>query len=206
MSAVAREAASQAFPQVPIRGVILPGARAAAARAQGGPVAVLATEGTVRSGAYTRTLESLSPGTPVTAVPCPLLVPLVEAGLTEGFEAENAVRLYLHSALTPHDARTVILGCTHYPFLLPTLTRIAGPEVAFIDPAGETVRELACLLEKRELGAEPAGSAPAHTFFATGDPGAFAHGAGAFLGAVAAAPERLWWHEGRLTADGGCTD
>ena len=73
-------------------------------------------------------------------------MPLVEAGHSETPQAEAAAREYLEAALSPHDAHVVILGCTHYPFLLPVLRKVAGPGIVFIDPAGETVRELDCTL------------------------------------------------------------
>ncbi len=202
-SAVARDAVQKLFPSMPVLGVILPGARAAAQMAGGGPVAVLTTEGTARSGAYARALEAESPGTPVTSVACPRFVPLVEADRTETAEAEECAREYLESARAPHHARVVILGCTHYPFLLPVLAKAAGPGVVFVDPAGETVRELSCLLAAQGLTAERGEAAPPHTFYATGDPAAFATGAHAFLGNdVAASARRLIWQEGKLVEDG----
>lgn len=204
-SAVAREAVQAAFPEVPVLGVILPGARAAAAMAGGGPVAVLATEGTVRSGAYARALAAEAPGAPVTSLACPDFVPLVESCRSETRAAEDAARRYLAAARAPHAARVVILGCTHYPFLLPTLTKVAGPGVVFVDPAGETVRELGCLLTRRDLAREETAPPPTHIFYATGDPATFAAGAKTFLVDAAASPRRLRWHEGKLTEDGGNT-
>jgi glutamate racemase len=198
-SAVALDRAVEQFPAHPIVGMVRAGARAAAEMAGGGPIAVLATEGTVRSGAYARAIMGEAPGTEVTSVPCPLFVPLVESGRLEGPDAEAAARTYLDAAFaSPEPARIVILGCTHYPFLLPTLTRIAGPEIAFVDPAGEAVRELACRLDRAHLGAA-AGTwgSPEHRFYATGDPAQFAAGARAFLGSgVAGGAEPLRWVSG----------
>lgn len=200
-SAVALSVVQAAFPDLPVLGVLLPGAGAAARVAGGRPIAVLATEGTVKSGAYARALNLVAPGIPVTSVACPRFVPLVEAGETETSDAETAVREYLMAARAPHDARTMILGCTHYPFLLPILRKVAGPGVTFVDPAGETARELADLLAARNLRAEhPASS---HRFYATGEPAAFARGARTSLGDVVQTTGRLVWHKGELTEDGG---
>ena len=201
-SAVARNEVQSAYPDVPVLGVIEPGARAAAARAEGGPIAVLATEGTVKSGAYARAIGAEKPATLVTSVACPLFVPLVEGGHARTPEAEEAARRYLDAARMPNNARVMILGCTHYPFLLPTLKKVAGPGTVFVDPAGETVRELSCVLTARALAAERRESGSEHVFYATGYPTAFAMGAAAFLGDVAAAPRRLHWREGRLAEDG----
>ena len=185
-SAVAFNDVARSLAPLPVLGVIEPGARAAIEVSQGRPVAVLTTEGTAKSGAYARALDALAPGVPVSTVACPLFVPLVEAGLTETPDAAAAARGYLAQT---GQAPVVILGCTHYPFLLPVLQREAGPGVMFVDPAGETVRELSHL-----LGDTPPAPAPSHQFFATGDPADFARGAQAFLGEVAAQPGRLRWH------------
>jgi glutamate racemase len=204
-STVAPSAVQARYPDVPILGVILPGAKAAAERAGADPIAVLATEGTVKSGAYARALLAVAPQAPVTSVACPRFVPLVEAGCTETAEAMDAAREYLERARTPHDARVVILGCTHYPFLLPVLAKAAGPGVTFVDPAGETVRELAHLLGAAGLAA-PASEAATHTFYATGDPGRFADGMRAFLGDIAARTLPLRWKEGELFQDDNRAD
>jgi len=218
-SAVACDAVAELYPAMPVLGVIAPGARAAAARAAGDPIGVLATDGTVRSGAYARAIEAQRPGTPVTSIACPKFVPLVESGQTETPEAQDAAREYLSAATAPHGARVIILGCTHYPFLLPTLKRLAGPDVAFVDPAGETVRELGCRLAEHPFfacegghpqagtrGGSPAGpgdGATAHIFYATGDPASFSAGAEAFLGDVAHISRRLIWREGQLEEEHG---
>jgi glutamate racemase len=122
-------------------GVIEDGARHALTRSSSGRIGVLATDGTVRAGAYTRILREHDPRVAVTEVACPAFVPLVEAGATETPEAEGAVR----AALEPiHRAGcdVVILGCTHYPMLLPALGR-AAPELRFVDPALAVATRLA---------------------------------------------------------------
>lgn len=119
-----------------VLGVIHPGARAAVARTRAGRIGVLATAGTVASGAYPRSVATLDAGLEVHQVACPRFVPLVEAGETETPDAEDAAATYL-APLRAAGVDTVILGCTHYPFLLPTLRTVA-PELAFVDPAEAT--------------------------------------------------------------------
>ncbi len=171
-SATALDDARTAHPAVPIAGVILPGAQAAAAQTRSGRVGVLTTEGTLRTGAYTRALHALNPGLHVREVACPAFVPLVEAGLTDTPEAREAARAYL-TPLLAERVDTIILGCTHYPFLLDAL-RANAPGVTFVDPAEQTVRALAETLSAGGRLA-PVPRAPArHLLTTTGDPQIFA--------------------------------
>lgn len=184
-SAVALPEARRRYPDVPMLGVIQPGAAAAVATGAR-RIGVLATQGTVRSGAYTREIAALEPAADVVEVPCPLFVPLVESGDTEGPAALAAAREYL-APLADAGCQAVILGCTHYPFLLPALRRVAadlfpsGGAPAFVDPAQETTREVGCLLAKAAIAA-PAGSSPTHRYYASGDPAHFAEQGSLFLG------------------------
>src|SRR5579871_5896704 len=139
-SATALTAVREAHRAIPILGVIAPGARIAAQKTCNGRIGVLATLGTVKSGAYTRSLHALDPDLTVCEVGCPDFVPLVEDGKTESPEAFAAANRYLDT-LRESKVDTVILGCTHYPFLLSTL-RQAGPEFQYIDPAWQTVADL----------------------------------------------------------------
>ena len=142
-SAVALPSVSQSLSPLPVFGMIRLAARRAAESMN---VGVLATQGTVNSGAYQAEIRRLNPSALVTEVACPRLVPLVEAGGTESEEAESAVREYL-APLCEAGVDTIILGCTHYPFLLPLLNRYAGEmfagPVRFIDPAEELAAEIA---------------------------------------------------------------
>lgn len=150
---------------VPLVGMIHPGVNAALEVAGDGPLGVLATEGTCNSGAYPRRAQELRPGMAVHQMPCPEFVPLVESGRTEGPEAFAAAERYL-SPLLDAGCKTVILGCTHYPWLLPVLMDLAGPGVKFVDPAQAAVEALI-----QRMG-RPAGqgSAPAHRFASTAFP------------------------------------
>ena len=139
-SAVALADARPAHPAIMASGVILPGAEAALAATENGTIGVLATEGTVKSGAYTRALRALRPDIRVLEVACPQFVPLVEAGQERSPAARTASCDYL-APLMEAEADTVILGCTHYPFLLPVL-QAAQPTLRFVDPAQQAVAEL----------------------------------------------------------------
>ena len=139
---------------VPIVGMIEPGARAALESTQSGRVGVLATQATVDSGVYSRTLLGLRSDAQVREIGCPLLVPLVESERAESAQAQEAARKYLQP-LIEACCDTVILGCTHYPLLLPVL-RAQAPRIRFIDPAHAVAREVA--LQARALPA-PMGAA-----------------------------------------------
>jgi len=139
---------------VPVIGVIEPGARAAIAASRSGKIGVIGTEATIGSGAYTRTIQRLRPGVEIYTRACPLLVPLVEEGWTEGEIAERTVAHYLES-LKASGIDTLLLGCTHYPLLSGLFRRVLGARVRIVDSAvatAEAVRErLAALgLARRE--------------------------------------------------------
>jgi glutamate racemase len=121
---------------VPVLGVVRPGAVTAAAATRSGHVGVIATVGTVDSGAYPEAINEANPALTVRQQACPELVPLVEAGIVDGPEAERAVGGYL-DALLASDPRidTLLLGCTHYPLLRPLIERRVGAAVAVVDSA-----------------------------------------------------------------------
>jgi len=139
-SAYALDEAQARFP-VPVVGMIEPGARAAVEATSGGRIGVLATQATVDSNVYSRTLRALRPDVQAREVGCPLFVPLVEGEQAQGQDAQDAARKYLQPLLQAR-CDTVILGCTHYPLLLPVLRAVA-PQIRFIDPAHAVARQVA---------------------------------------------------------------
>lgn len=169
---------SQAFPELPrecdpfpVVGVLEAGARAAVRMTKTGSIGVLATEGTIRSGAYPAMIRSLG-GEDVRVIgqACPLFAPIVEEGIINDPVARLLALRYLEPFLTGHSGvDTIILGCTHYPPLKPLLEDIL-PGVSFIDPGLELARELA------DSGTFPRGSgAPGTTrFYVTDSPDRFA--------------------------------
>jgi len=198
-SATALGAVQSAYPAIPVLGMIRPGAEAALARTQNGKIGVLATEGTVRSGAYTSTLRAVAPELTVIEVACPLFVPLVEAGEEASPQARYAAESYL-APLVARDVDTVVLGCTHYPFLVPVLQELQ-PQLTYIDPAELTVRTLADLLSRRHMRA-PALAFGQHIphLLTTGDRTAYAAQLRRFLpeSAAIACIQQALWRDGEL--------
>ena len=178
-SAVALPALQEALAPLPVIGVIEPGARAAVKA--GGPIAVIATEGTVRGGAYVRAIQQLDPAMAVVQQACPLLVPLAEEGLVNGDIARLAAERYLKPLLAtmPHP-RTLVLGCTHFPALKNTLAEVAGPTVTLVDSAETTAENVAETLQRSGLLNQ--GEAQAPLFLATDAPDRFSRVGEIFLG------------------------
>lgn len=165
---------------VPVLGVIEPGARAAVAAAEGMPVGVIGTAGTIASGAYEREIRRLVPSCDVVTRACPLLVPLVE----EGWFDHPATQLVAAEYLAPLKERGVgslVLGCTHYPLLKPLLQDVMGPRVRLIDSAEETARTLESRLVAAGLEA-PTGVNATHRFAVSDDPQRFQDVGARFLG------------------------
>ncbi len=146
-TAAALKAAQRSF-DVPIIGVIEPGARAAVVETIGRRVGVLATEGTVASGAYARAVKSLDAGIQVYEQSCPEFVPLIEQGIVDGPELEAVATEYL-APMMKRGVDAVILGCTHYPLISSVINRILGPEVRLISSAGQTALEVRSILSRR---------------------------------------------------------
>ena len=121
---------------VPVVGVIEPGARAAAARSPQGHIGVIGTAATIASGAYPRAIAALLPAARVACQACPLLVPLAEEGWTEGDVPRAAACRYL-GPLLEEGMDTIVLGCTHYPLLKPVIAEVAGEPVTLVDSAEE---------------------------------------------------------------------
>ena len=133
---------------VPVMGVVRPGAVTAAAATRSGHVGVIATAGTVESGAYPAAINEADPGIAVHQQACPDLVPLVEAGKLDGADVEAAVGGYLDDLLTGDvQIDTLLMGCTHYPLLRPVIERRVGPGVAVVDSAFTTALATEDLLD-----------------------------------------------------------
>lgn len=139
---------------VPVIGVIRPGARAAVEVSPGGPIAVLGTAGTIRSGAYVQAIHELDPERTVVPIACPLFVPLVEEGWVDHPVTAMVAREYL-APLRGSGVDTIILGCTHYPLLQSTLaavaTEVLGHPVRLVDSAHAVARDVASLLVRLRM-------------------------------------------------------
>lgn len=178
-SAVALPALEAALAPVPVIGVVAPGAQAAVKAAPEGPIAVIATESTVRGGAYVRALQALNPDVSVTQIACPLFVALAEEGLVEGSIAESVAQHYL--AQLPRNIRALVLGCTHFPVLKKVIAHAVGDGVPLVDSAATTADAVVQLLAAAKLASE-APSTKADEFLATDAPERFARVGAIFLG------------------------
>jgi glutamate racemase len=180
---------------LPILGVIRPGASAAALATRNRRVGVIATPATIRSHAYFGAIKDENPAVEVYEHATPTLVPLVEAGDLSGPSAAAAVADALAPLLGERDAAgesifprppgatidTLLLGCTHYPLLLALISALVGDHVAIVDSATATASALAELLSIN--GLEAAGDANAsHLQLTTGDPRSFHALAGRLFG------------------------
>jgi glutamate racemase len=172
--------ALQEASQVPVLGVIKPGARAAIASGKDGPIGVIGTAGTIASDAYNRAIQALAPGLPVIQRACPLFVPLVEEGWFDHPATELVAADYLRE-LREACVRSLVLGCTHYPLLKPLLQRVMGPEVRLIDSGEATAAALETILSDKAL--ETPGDAKAqHRFVVSDDEARFRQVGSRFVG------------------------
>ena len=135
---------------IPIIGVIKPGAHMAAKATHNKRVGVIGTESTIRSRTYDRFIQQQDPEIVVFGKACPLFVPLVEEGWLKDSVTEEVARRYL-SELLRKDIDTLVLGCTHYPLIRSLVGKIAGDQVTLVNPAYETAQELRKLLEQEQL-------------------------------------------------------
>ena len=167
--------------EVPVVGVIEPGARAAVAASDGGHIGVIGTAGTIRSRAYERAIRALAPDAEISVRACPLFVPLVEEGWTDHPVTQQVAREYL-APLCAQGISALVLGCTHYPLLKNVLRRTLGSRVTLIDSAAETAAEIGRVLRKYRLEAPESETAPEHRFVASDDPKQFLDLGQRFLG------------------------
>lgn len=165
---------------MPVIGVVEPGARAAVAVTTRGRIGVIGTVGTIKSGAYERAIRAIDSDVFIAARACPLFVPLVEEGWTDHDATRLVAREYLEPLIAA-DIDTLVLGCTHYPLLKPLLREVLGPDVRLIDSAEETAAETARTLAAANLTASGAAH-PTYRFVASDDPLQFLQLGQRFLG------------------------
>lgn len=180
---------------VPVIGVIVPGARAAINSTRTREVGVLATNLTTRSGAYTRAIQDLDAGVDVYGCPASSFVEIVEQELATGAHLQERwlededifdtpeVRAVVRQVVAPlkgHNIDTVVLGCTHFPLLVGPIHHELGPNIRVVSSAEETTRELVDILQRREQLA-PEDALPQHRFATTSDNLAEFAAAGSFI-------------------------
>ncbi|MBI2485819.1 MAG: glutamate racemase [Deltaproteobacteria bacterium] len=166
--------------EIPIIGVIEPGARKAVRATKTGKVGVIGTPSTIKSNAYKKAMESIAPEIKVYSKACPLFVPLAEEGWTDGEIAELTVKKYLgHFKESAMDV--LILGCTHYPLLKPMIQKVMGEDITLVDSAEETALEIKGVLEENAISNKNS-SIPQREFYLTDVSETFISIAGRFLG------------------------
>ena len=130
---------------IPIIGVVKPGAKMAVETTKTGNVGVIGTESTIKSGIYNDYIRELNPDITVVSKACPLFVPLVEEGLIEDRVTDDIVARYLQE-MKEYRVDALVLGCTHYPLIRNTIKRFMGESVHLVNPAFETAKSLKELL------------------------------------------------------------
>lgn len=182
-SSVALEALQEALAPVPVIGVIEPGARAGVAATRNKRIAVLATESTVKGGAYVRAIHHLMAEAQVRQLACQVFVALAEEGWADTRATTAAVEDYLKPLFARADAPdTLVLGCTHFPVLAAAIQRHVGDGITLVDSAETTAAAVAETLATSTLQAGNSGAPRSVRFFATDSPERFARIGAIFFG------------------------
>lgn len=153
---------------IPVIGVIQPGARAAIKTTKNNQIGIIGTEGTIRSNAYPNALKQINSKLHVAALACPMFVPMVEKGILQGEQAQKVVEETLLPFRNTTNIDTLVLGCTHYPLLAKTIQKVMGEKVQIISSSDETARETSTILEMHGLLMNET-RLMNHHFYTTGD-------------------------------------
>lgn len=165
---------------VPVVEVIQPAVRKAVSATRNGKVGVIGTTATIASMAYDDAFAA-APHVDLTTAACPRFVEFVEAGITMSDELLECAKEYL-APIVERGCDTLILGCTHYPFLAGAIALVVGDEVMLVSSADETARDVYRVLVSRGLTRPASAPPPVHRFAATGDPEPFSRLGRRFLG------------------------
>src|SRR4030042_1313312 len=165
---------------IPVIGGMEPGAKAAVKATRNKKVGVIGTEATVRSNSYTKAIKAIDGSIEVFGLSCPLFVPLVEEGWTEGNIVTLIAQQYLKE-IKDKGIDTVVLGCTHYPLLKKVIAGVMGKGIRLIDSAVETSHEIKTMLDVIDLNRKQKGM-PLREFYVTDSPERFLKVGGNFLG------------------------
>jgi glutamate racemase len=191
VSSVAFDHIEKSFKEIPVVGVVLPGARAAVLRTAERKVGVIGTAATIRAGAYTKAIQALDRQIKVYGKACPLFVPLVEEGLLDHDITRMTVQYYL-SELLDLGVDCVILGCTHYPLLMRTIQELVGTRIHLLDSALWTAKEVQdILMALGALGPDKSGGLAGSRFYVTDFTPRFQNLAASFLGSDLPAVETV---------------
>ncbi len=197
-SAAALTLLRQDFPDVIFVGME-PAVKPAARQTKSGKVGVLATAGTIESDRYGRLMQQYAQDIEVFEDPCPGLVELIEGGKVQAQETELFLRQRL-GPLLANDVDTLVLGCTHYPFIRPLLEKIGGEQITIIDPAPAVARQTTRLLQQANLLTTDAAKRSAR-FITTGEARRFSVQIQQLLGFEAAVETAMWLDKELILAD-----
>ncbi len=150
ISCIALDDIKEAFPGIAVSGIIEPAAELIAKSFGSGRLALIATEATVKSGAYPEAVKRYGGGAEIFSRACPEFVPLIEAGRSDSPETERCVKNNLDEFIKESRPEALILGCTHFPFIAPLLKRLY-PGLPLIDPAEALAEKSADILRARGL-------------------------------------------------------
>ncbi len=169
------------YPQLPVMGVIEPGAEAAVAASPSQHIAVIATEGTINGGAYQTEIRRRNPAARIVSRACSMFVALAEEGWTSGPLAEGVAHRYLDPLFATGDSPdTLVLGCTHFPILAAAIRSVLPPHVRIVDSAATTAHKLAAQMQPQPVPPDARGRI---RWLATDDAQRFARVGGRFFGA-----------------------
>lgn len=200
-SAAALHCLRDQYPDVPFVGME-PAVKPAAATTRSGTIGVLATPATFQGRLFVSVVERFATGKHVLQESCPGLVARIEAGDLTG----PVTRALLVAALQPllaQGADTIVLGCTHYPFVMPLIREIVGPNVEIIDPAPAVARRVAAVLDERGLRNRTTRLPAPIRFFTTGDAAAFAASARRLCGDAVTGHLARWHGDTLMSATTG---
>jgi glutamate racemase len=169
-SSVSLEAIKSSI-SIPVVGVIEPGVKAAMKATRNKKVGVIGTEATIKSNAYTKAIKSIDKDIEVFGLACPLFVPLVEEGWTDGNIVTLIIERYLKE-MKNNSIDTLVLGCTHYPLLKRVISLVIGENVQLIDSAIEVAQEIKAILEIIDLKRQQTGET-LREFYVTDSPERF---------------------------------
>ncbi|MGO9559286.1 MAG: glutamate racemase [Acidimicrobiales bacterium] len=174
---------------VPVVGVLEPGMRAAAQATRNGRVGIIGTVGTIASGSYQRLADSMATGVTAVCAACPGFVEFVERGETESDQVHVLAERLLAPLQEAH-VDTLLLGCTHYPYLARTIADVMGREVVLVSSADETAFDVLARIERGSIGRQH-GEAPRHRWVSSGDVDWFVEMGSRLLGPELESAERL---------------
>lgn len=174
----------------PVLGIIEPGSKAALKVTSNKEIGVIATDFTIKSGAYQETITKLDEEAKVIAQACPPFCDLVEEGKTEGNKVERIVSKYV-SVFKDYSIDTLVLGCTHYPVLLPLIKKNISQDITIVDPAEEVVAQAKDILKIKDTNLDTQN--PEYRFYTSGKAQIFSEIGGNILGRPIEHLEEIDW-------------